>query len=374
MKNKLFPRILVGLMLVGLLSSPAQAIQAQEGGFSETFDDPSLPGWELSPETRVVDGTLLVEGNGYAFHGGDWKDGIFSLRFRIQGPGACALSYQASDAGSFTVRVNSDGVQLLLDQAGQTAEFGSSPASVLEGEWNLLTIQTAGEVHTIYLNDELVYEGAAPAQLPPGGVLLLADPTANVYFDDLVITANAGPALDGQPQQNEQAAAGIPDTGSTWVRLGGPPGGLGYDIRMRPDNPDEMYVTDARAGIFKSVDGGANWFATNSNLTFGADEVAPIFCATIDPHDYDTVWIGTQVTGHLYRSDNAGQSWETRDNGISHDARSLRGITIDPNDPDIVYVGLEVEAGQWQREHPEAASDMVGGEVYKSTDGGQSWE
>ena len=31
----------------------------------------------------------------------------------------------------------------------------------------------------------------------------------------------------------------------TWVRLGGPLGGLGYDIRMRPDNPDLMYVTDA---------------------------------------------------------------------------------------------------------------------------------
>ena len=43
------------------------------------------------------------------------------------------------------------------------------------------------------------------------------------------------------------------------MKLGGPPGGLGYDIRMRPDNPDEMYVTDARAGLFKSVDGGLTW-------------------------------------------------------------------------------------------------------------------
>lgn len=34
-----------------------------------------------------------------------------------------------------------------------------------------------------------------------------------------------------------------------WLRTGGPLGGLGYDIRMRPDNPDVMYVTDAYAGV-----------------------------------------------------------------------------------------------------------------------------
>ena len=67
------------------------------------------------------------------------------------------------------------------------------------------------------------------------------------------------------------------------------------------------------------------------NLEIGPDAVAPIFCATIDPHNYDVIWIGTQINGHLYRSADSGQSWETRDNGITHDGRSLRGITVDPN-------------------------------------------
>ena len=40
-----------------------------------------------------------------------------------------------------------------------------------------------------------------------------------------------------------------------WIRTGGPLGGLGYDVRIRPDNPDIMYVTDAFAGVFKSADG-----------------------------------------------------------------------------------------------------------------------
>ena len=159
----------------------------------------------------------------------------------------------------------------------------------------------------------------------------------------------------------------------SWVKLGGPPGGLGYDIRMRPDNPDEMYVTDARAGLFKSVDGGLTWQDTLGNLEIGPDAVAPIFCATIDPHNYDVIWIGTQITGHLYRSADSGQSWETRDNGITHDGRSLRGITVDPNNANIVYVRLEVEAGMRQHEHPEASAEAVGGEVYVSIDSGLTW-
>ncbi len=48
-------------------------------------------------------------------------------------------------------------------------------------------------------------------------------------------------------------SAGSPVTsplaGQAWAKLGGPQGGLGYDIRMRPDNPDIMFVTDAWAGI-----------------------------------------------------------------------------------------------------------------------------
>ena len=43
---------------------------------------------------------------------------------------------------------------------------------------------------------------------------------------------------------------------TAWVRTGGPSGGLGYDIKVRPDNPDIMFVTDALAGVHKSTDGG----------------------------------------------------------------------------------------------------------------------
>jgi hypothetical protein len=117
----------------------------------------------------------------------------------------------------------------------------------------------------------------------------------------------------------------------SWVSTGGPPGGLGYDIRMRPDNPDVMFVTDAHSGVSKSTDGGRTWFPSNAGILPGIGNDIPIFCLTIDPHDYDVIWAGTQLIGHVYRSDDNGANWVEMDNGITEVGRSLRGITVDPN-------------------------------------------
>ena len=69
-----------------------------------------------------------------------------------------------------------------------------------------------------------------------------------------------------------------------WIRTGGPLGGLGYDIRMRPDNPDILYVTDAYAGVFTSRDGGKTWEPTNSGIGTRAGpsgDAIPVFCLSI---------------------------------------------------------------------------------------------
>jgi photosystem II stability/assembly factor-like uncharacterized protein len=177
-----------------------------------------------------------------------------------------------------------------------------------------------------------------------------------------------------QPENSEPATPGIPAyQASSWVVTSGPPGGLGYDIRMRPDNPDIMFVTDAHAGIHKSTDGGLTWFPSNTGILPGANNDVPIFCATIDPHNYDVIWAGTQLIGHVYRSSDNGASWVEMDNGITKQGRSLRGITIDPNNPNVIYAAGEVDAMSWASEMHLEDIGGYGGEVYKSTDGGQSW-
>ena len=58
------------LLMVALLVVP---IRAQEPGFTETFDDPTLPGWEHSPNAAVVEGVLRVEPGNFAFRPGLWR-------------------------------------------------------------------------------------------------------------------------------------------------------------------------------------------------------------------------------------------------------------------------------------------------------------
>ncbi len=76
------------------------------------------------------------------------------------------------------------------------------------------------------------------------------------------------------PDSAERSAEGTrsPLASAAWVRLGGPIGGLGYDIRVQPDDPRIMYVTDAWAGVHKSIDGGATWLPANAGIdvTHGA--------------------------------------------------------------------------------------------------------
>jgi photosystem II stability/assembly factor-like uncharacterized protein len=195
------------------------------------------------------------------------------------------------------------------------------------------------------------------------------------HVEERVVEISVG----GSPMQSQDGEGtvtpGIPAyQAGTWVSTGGPPGGLGYDIRMRPDDPHTMFVTDAHAGVHKSTDGGLTWFPSNTGISLDVFNDVPIFCLTIDPHDYDVIWAGTQLTGHVYRSADNGETWQEWDNGISEEGRSIRGITIDPNNPHVIYVAGEVDLVVWAREMNRSEENGVGGEVYKSVDGGQHWK
>lgn len=162
-----------------------------------------------------------------------------------------------------------------------------------------------------------------------------------------------------------------------WFRTGGPPGGLGYDIRMRPDNPDIMYVTDDGAGAFMSTNGGELWTPITDGVAarFGrSGDSIPVFCLTIDPNNYDRLWLGTSAHSGVFRSDDQGQTWEMMNNGID-EGLSVRGFTVEPGNSNVVYVSGEVPSHIWAGESTLGAGgmDLVMGFVYKTEDGGENW-
>jgi photosystem II stability/assembly factor-like uncharacterized protein len=183
------------------------------------------------------------------------------------------------------------------------------------------------------------------------------------------------------PKSNKPALA-TPSTPSpespTWVKTGGPPGGLGYDIRIHPTSHNIMFVTDAWSGANMSIDGGKTWFASNEGIiarSGPSGDAIPVFSLTIDPNDPNIIWAGTQGVKGIYKSTDGGRTWVKKDKGVVEEKEiSFRGFTIMPGNSDIVFAQAEIGSIAWAgREIPGRSFDKTKGKVYKTTDGGENW-
>lgn len=182
--------------------------------------------------------------------------------------------------------------------------------------------------------------------------------------------------------------AGLPDAAAQrprayeslpWVRTGGPPGGMGYDIRYNYGDYNLWYVTDAYTGLHVSTDRGHSWTASNAGITARKlVDAIPIFCVTADHHNPNIIWVGSEQTGQLFRSSDRGATWQSRSNGVDQQLLPLtfRGITIHPHSSDTLYAMGEIASVAWAQDHSHHIGielDMTQGIVYKSTDAGAHW-
>lgn len=130
-------------------------------------------------------------------------------------------------------------------------------------------------------------------------------------------------------------------------------------------NPTTIYVGAATGGVFKSVDGGISW-----DPIFDDQPVLGIGDIAVFQPNPDVVWVGTGegnprnsagVGNGLFKSIDGGDSWERV--GLEGSERIHRVLTH-PTNPDIVYAGVMGPA--W--------SDGEIRGVYRTEDGGESWE
>ncbi|GAA4321954.1 hypothetical protein GCM10023115_49780 [Pontixanthobacter gangjinensis] len=136
-------------------------------------------------------------------------------------------------------------------------------------------------------------------------------------------------------------------------------------IDVVSSNPDIMYVGTASGGLWKSTSGGVKW-----DPVFDEQVTASIGAVAIQQSNPAVVWAGTgegnprnSLNGGygIFKSLDAGRSWTRM--GLEK-TRHIHRVIIHPKDPDIVYVAA---IGS-----PWGANEERG--VYKTTDGGQTWE
>ncbi len=136
------------------------------------------------------------------------------------------------------------------------------------------------------------------------------------------------------------------------------------DLDVVHASPQIMYVGAAGGGVWKSNTGGANFRPVFDDYTQSIGKI------TIDQNHPDTVWVGTgeswvrnsvSVGTGIYKTTNGGTSWEYK--GLPNSER-IADIIVHPKAPNTVYVA--VMGHLWN------ANEERG--VYRTQDGGDTWE
>jgi photosystem II stability/assembly factor-like uncharacterized protein len=171
------------------------------------------------------------------------------------------------------------------------------------------------------------------------------------------------------------------DYGRTWKPIfdDQPTGSVG-DIAVAPSNPNVIYVASGEGiqrpdlgvgnGVYKSTDAGKTWINT------GLKDGQQIGSIIIDPTNENRVFVA--VLGHpygpntergVYRTIDGGKNWER----VLYKDENTGAIQVvfDPKNPNIIYADLwAARQGPWENGAWQGAESGL----FKSTDGGNTWE
>lgn len=137
------------------------------------------------------------------------------------------------------------------------------------------------------------------------------------------------------------------------------------DLAINPKNHSEYYIASASGGVWKTNNNGVTF-----KSLFDGEGSYSIGCVTIDPSNENIIWVGSGENNSqrsvaygdgLYKSLDGGQSWT---NVGLKSSEHIGMITVHPEFSNIVYVAAYGPV--WSS----------GGDrgIYKTTDGGKSWE
>lgn len=152
------------------------------------------------------------------------------------------------------------------------------------------------------------------------------------------------------------------DAGGSWTALGntGIFGGLYTKLFVDPVGGNDLYSIISPGGLIHSSNGGRGWQKLSKGLPQDEDERlgAYVLSLAIDPIDAKVIYAGTGGfvgQGHgVYKSIDGGNTWSPSNRGMIDYRISV--LSIDPVDHQKIYAGTD---------H---------GELFKSTDSGQSWK
>ena len=137
------------------------------------------------------------------------------------------------------------------------------------------------------------------------------------------------------------------------------------DLAVNPDNHNEYYVGVASGGVWKTTNHGVSF-----QPIFDNEASYSVGCITMDPNQSSTLWVGSGENNNqrsvaygdgVYKSVDAGRSWKNM--GLK-ESEHISKIIVHPDNSDVIYVAAY--GPLW--------SDGGDRGIYRSTDGGETWE
>ncbi len=151
----------------------------------------------------------------------------------------------------------------------------------------------------------------------------------------------------------------------TWRNIGPARGGRSLAVAGSVQRPKEFFFGATGGGVWKTTDAGSTWNQVSDN-TFGTASVGALAVAPSNP---EIIVAGTgerDIRGDishgdgLYRSKDAGNTWANI--GLK-ECQTISRVVIDPKDPDTMLVAAFGHVYGPNRERG----------VFKTTNGGASW-
>jgi photosystem II stability/assembly factor-like uncharacterized protein len=150
-----------------------------------------------------------------------------------------------------------------------------------------------------------------------------------------------------------------------WRMIGPFRGGRTVGATGVPGQPNVFYIGVNNGGVWKTTDFGRVW-----TPMFDAEPTGSIGDLAVAPSNPNILYVGSGEglqrpdlsTGDgIYKSTDAGKTWTHL--GL-RDAQQIGSVIVDPKNPDRVFVAA--------LGHPYGPNEERG--VYRSTDGGQTWQ
>ncbi|MBO3116958.1 glycosyl hydrolase [Winogradskyella sp. DF17] len=192
----------------------------------------------------------------------------------------------------------------------------------------------------------------------------------HIFLLCLALFLSLGQVCDAQKKSkkntdNKTPLEEISISGLKWRNVGpAMTSGRISDFAVNPNNPFEYYVATSSGGVWKTSNAGVTYapiFDSQGSYSIG--------CVTIDPNNANVIWVGTGENNNqrsvaygdgIYKSMDGGKSWNHM--GLKN-SEHIGKIIVHPENSNVVYVAAI--GPLWSK----------GGDrgLYKTEDGGETW-